>query len=248
MKTRPGFTLAELLLAVIIFSFMMTSLATIYSTANRNMFQNYRANIVKTNVGIAMRAIQNTLVGATRLDTPIYGASGNILAFATNVDQNTGCYPVNTDASSSRLIQGVYLSAASPPAWHYFCVAQDATTPGVTALYYHTGLIPLGPPGTGCDSATPAIWDRNGANGYPAFCGFEGGGTVTLLMQIKDNSAPVVIPPLFSRSNADNVYEKDLVLVRLRSYWSASSRGFGKSQRDVDFSLASAVKASIPVQ
>ncbi len=244
MKTRPGFTLAELILAVIIFSFMATSLATIYSTANRHMFQNYRTNIVKSNVGLAMRAIQNTMAGATRLDLPAYNSSGNVLAFATNVDQNTGCYPVNTAALSAAVI-GTQVSPASPPTWHYFCVAQDATTPGVTALYYHTAPITGG---TGCDVASPSTWNGTGPAGYPSYCGFGGGGTVTLLMQIKDNAAPVAIQDFFSRRNSDGVYEKDLVLIRLRSFWSASYRGFGKSQRDVDFSLTSAAKANIPVQ
>lgn len=239
MKKRPGFTLAELILAVIIFGFMSTSLATIYSTANRNMFQNYRSNIIKTNVGLSMRAIQNTLTTATRLDAPLYNSSGNILAFASNVDQLSGCYPVNSAALSAALI-GTQVSPASPPTWHYFCIAPDASLAGVNSLYYHTGVIPGG---SGCDAVSPTTWNGTGPNGYPAYCGFGGGGTVTLLMQAVQTSQD-----FFTRRNTDDVYERDLVLVRLRSQWSASMRGFGKSQRDVDFTLRSAVKVNIPVQ
>src|ERR1035437_10370770 len=95
MKTRPGFTLAELVIAVLIFGFMSTSLATIYSTANRHMFQNYRNNMIKSNVSLALSDIRHNLQQATRVDIPAVGAGGNVLAFTSNVDQLTGCYPVN---------------------------------------------------------------------------------------------------------------------------------------------------------
>jgi len=66
MKEREGFTLAELVLSVFIFSFIAASLATIVSTTNRHMFQNYRKNIIKTNILISLRSIQNNLSVATR--------------------------------------------------------------------------------------------------------------------------------------------------------------------------------------
>jgi prepilin-type N-terminal cleavage/methylation domain-containing protein len=219
MKKRQGFTLAELILAVLIFSFMMTSLATIYSTSSRNMFQNYRVNIIKTNVGVAMRAVQNNLSAATKITSPCLPKdpfppnpcipAGNILAFATNVDQLTGCYPVGPGNA----------------AWHYFCIAPDPVSPSMNDLYYHTGTIAGG---SGCASAAPTTW--NGP--YPAFCGLGGGGTVTILMQAASPN-----PDFFSRRAADGVYEQDAVRVKLRSLWSASGRGFGKAQRDVDFTM-----------
>lgn len=218
MKKRPGFTLAELVLAVMIFGFMATSLATIYSTSNRHMFQNYRSNIVKTNVGISMKAIQNTLSIATRIDVPAYGAAGNILAFATNVDQMTGCFPVGPGTAN----------------WHYFCVAPDVIDPAINSLYYHTGTIAGG---TGCGVASPSTW----AGPYPAFCGYGGGGTVTMLMQITTAARQSSFVPFFSRAPADGVNERNVVRVRLRSLWSASDRRLGKSQRDIDFMLDSAV-------
>ena len=44
------------------------------------------------------------------------------------------------------------------------------------------------------------------------------------------NGAPVVVR---------GITERDQVWVSIRSFWSASARGFGKSQRDVDFTLTS---------
>lgn len=220
MTYRKGFTMAELILALFIFGFMSMSLATIYATANRHMFQNYRRNILKTNADFAMKVIHNTLSTATRLDFPAYGAAGNALAFASNVDQLNGCYRIST---------------ADPAAWHYFCVAPDAANPGVNNLYYHTGVINGG--NAGCMTAAPAIWNP----AYPNFCGFGGGGTVTLLMQY-------VVPPdpprsqfTFSRAALDGVREVPSVRVTLRSFWVAANRGFGSNQRDIDFTLDSLI-------
>lgn len=105
MKNRPGFTLAELLIAILIFSLMMISLATIYGTSNRHLFQSYRENVVKSNLNIAMKTIQNAVSKATRIDAPSPGSSSNELKVATNVDNTTGCYP---------LIPGKNIE------WHYF--------------------------------------------------------------------------------------------------------------------------------
>jgi len=224
MKKRRGFTLAELMMAVFIFSFVAASLATIYSTANRHMFQNYRRNIVKTGVLVSMRAIQNNLSVATRVDLPLLNEQGTVLAFAVNVDQGQppgylGCYPI---------------SAADQASWHYFCLANDPLIPGSRSLYYHTGTIAGGPP---CGDTAALNWDPNTGYAVPV-CGPGGGGKVTLLMQY--------VPPdpykPFSRRASEGINEHDTVRVTLRSVWSASGRGFGSSQRDVDFSLDSVVK------
>jgi len=70
MRSRRAFTLVELIIAVFIFSYIAASLATIYSTTNRHMFQNYRRNVIKTDVLVSMRSIQAGLTAATRLDLP----------------------------------------------------------------------------------------------------------------------------------------------------------------------------------
>lgn len=220
MKEREGFTLAELVLSVFIFSFIAASLATIVSTTNRHMFQNYRTNIIKTNVLISMKAIQNKLSVATRVDLPAAGAVDTRLAFATNVDQNTGCYPV--------------YAAAPAPAWHYFCLANSR-------LYYYTGPVNGGV--NACGTPAPTIWCLNnpavnGCYTVPA-CGGGGG---TLLMENVLPSLPG--GALFSRRPADGVNEVDTVRVWLRSQWipSAPGRGLGAAQRDVDTTLDSVIR------
>ncbi|MEK7720803.1 MAG: prepilin-type N-terminal cleavage/methylation domain-containing protein, partial [Elusimicrobiota bacterium] len=161
MKNRAGFTLAELILSVFIFSFIAASLATIVSTTNRHMFQNYRRNVLKTNVLLSMRRVQNNLSVATRIDLPLAGARNTSLAFAVNVDQTTGCYPI---------------SAADPASWHYFCLAKDK-------LYYHTGPITGSGSATACGKPTPSIWCANNPISGSCYavpsCGGTGG---TLLM------------------------------------------------------------------
>lgn len=234
MKTRPGFTLAELIIAVLIFGFMSTSLATIYSTANRHMFQNYRNNTIKSNVSLAMHDVRNSLQQATRIDLPAVGTGGNVLAVASNVDQLTGCYPVNPTVA---------------PVWHYFCTRADAVDPTITDLYHHSGVIAVN--ATSCGDFPSSFWN---AGSYPVpVCGTQQAGqTVTLIMQFAVPAAAPYSPVMFSRraSAPDNVYERDSVLVTLRSLWLASVRGFGTSQRqrDVDFTLASQVKITIPNQ
>ena len=136
---RKGFTLMELVLATLMFGFMMMSLASIYSTANRHMFQSYRQNIIKSNASTAMKTITVRLSEANRVDAPIEGFSGNFLRFAVNVDQTSGCYPVNP---------------AITPTWHYFCYIPKAganCTPADCLLYYHTANY-TGPGGGGCPS------------------------------------------------------------------------------------------------
>jgi prepilin-type N-terminal cleavage/methylation domain-containing protein len=221
IKKCHGFTLVELIISVLIFSFMMASMATVYSTANRYMFQNYRGNVIKSSAGLSMKAIQSTLSTATRIDLPAYGNTGTVLAYAANVDQTTGCYPITTVA---------------PAAWYYFCVAADPQDATVQDLYYHTGTIAGG---TGCAAAAPTIWTLS----YPPFCGCSGAGCGSSVMILMKNVTGVP----FSRSG---VTSPDLVHVTLHSLWQASARGFGQlgAQRDVDFTLDTVVKASVPAQ
>lgn len=220
MKEREGFTLAELVLSVFIFSFIAASLATIVSTTNRHMFQNYRKNIIKTNILISMRSIQNNLSVATRVDSPAMGNRGTVLAFAKNVDQNSqnptgpGCYPV---------VAGVQAS------WHYYCLAG-------TSLYYHTGTIGTGG-AVACGNASPSMW--NPGTGYSV----PGCASGTLLMEHVSALAPALPGgALFSRASFDGISSVDTVRVLLHSNWSATGQGFGASQRDVDSSLDSVVR------
>ncbi len=229
-RARPGFTLAEMILALFIFSFMSASLATIYATANRHMFQNYRRNTIKTNADFAMHTIQHVLSQATRIDLPAYGQSGSRLYVVDNVDQLTGCYPVKSGVAAN---------------WHVFCTGPDSQDGTVTDLYYHTGQISNGG-GNPCGSASPSYW-TSGSYPVPA-CGVAGGNqTVTILMQyVTTPSNPSA--SIFSRMPSDGVAQRDAVAVNLRSFWDASARHFGSKQRqqDIDFSLSSLVQVSRP--
>lgn len=223
MKDRKGFTLAELVLSVLIFSFIAASLATIVSTTNRHVFQNYRKNIIKTNVLLAMKRIQNNLAVATRVDLPLPGTAGNVLAFAVNIDQGRtppsypGCYPI----------------IAGPPAsWHYFCLASGN-------LYYHTGTLNTNGM-SACGNPAALTW---GTGGYGVAGGCGTGGELLI-----SNVIPMLTgTTLFSRHPSDNVLEADVVRVKLRSQWVAGAPGvgLGGSQRDVDFRLDTALKFNI---
>jgi len=233
IKRRNAFTLVEMILAVFIFGYMSASMATIYSTTNRHMFQNYRRNIVKTSTLVSMRAIQNNLALATRIDWPNRTAPNdrlNTLAFATNIDQLTGCYPVNP---------------FQPVHWHYFCLGNDPLIAGSRNLYYHTNTTALaaGPACSNFPSPCPTCWTPTS---YPVpTCGAAAAGqTVTLLMR---HVVPLPATSggfLFSRRGADGAAPVGAVRVALRSFWQANPRGFGTSQRDVDFTLDTVLSVS----
>ncbi len=219
---RAGFTLAELIITTLIFGFMVTSLATIYSTANKHMFQNYRINTFKSNASIAMKTITTRLQEANRIDAPGLNVSGSILAFAVNIDKMSGCYPVNPAEVSS---------------WHYFCHSSQITAdcPSGSCLYYHTAVIA----GGGICPSGPA-WSGI----YPvAFCGPGGGGTVTLLSSYLFPRIPA--PALFSRGASSAI-----VNISLRVRWDpatnyvAGSHDFRTSGKLIDSTLATAVRVN----
>jgi prepilin-type N-terminal cleavage/methylation domain-containing protein len=229
MEKRRAFTLVELMVAIFIFSFMAASMATIYSTAHRHMLQNYRGNAVKSTMILGLRAIQNNLAAATRVDVPALGAQGNVLDFATNVDRLTGCYPVSLAAV-----------AVSPPAWHHFCLGNDTAAPGTQALFYHSANLPAS--GIPCGQAGSPVW--NGVYPVPpGSCGLNMGGQTVI--KLSQYVVPLPGQQIFSRRSAERINDSATVRVRLRSFWDASARSLGASQRDVDFSLDTVIAASV---
>ncbi len=214
-ETRRGFSLAEMMIGVMISGMVLASLASIHSTSTTHLFQNYRQNTIKNGASVAMKTVMTRLSLATRIDNPAFGNSGNILAIAENVDQLTNCRPIR---------------AGEPVAWHYFCRFTNITVscPSGNCLMYHTGTIAGG---TGCPNtvAEPAV-------PYPAFCGPGGGGTVTKLTDYLN----VAASPLFSRRNVPvanpDVAERDTVRVRIRVTWTPSVP-LSRSARPVDSQL-----------
>lgn len=192
IKAHKGFTLIELLVVVVIFGMMVMSLAAIYGAANGHMFQGYRQNTIKSGASVAIKAITARLTEATQVDSPAPGLESNTLLFATNVDNITGCFPMNPN---------------EPVLWHEFCHVSAVTTecPYGNCLYYHTGVVAT----AGACPSGPT-WDPSV---YPA-CGSTGMGTKVLL-------ASFVQPPpggtLFSRTQG-----RTLVDVNLRVYWDPS--------------------------
>ena len=202
-----GFTLVELLISILIFAMMMSALATIYGTISRHMFQNYKQNILKTNLSVAMKVIQSRLILATRVDSPAFKNSENVLAFATNVDSQTGCSPVNqiTISPTSKTL-------VTPNKWHYFCRAVNAKT-GFNDLYYHTGNIGSDTGGCPCSAGHSNEW--TGLGDYPVpLCGKGGGGTVT---KILENAQLPLSGFMFSRRDTLGIREVDQVRVTLRT-------------------------------
>ncbi|OGS13618.1 MAG: hypothetical protein A2285_05945 [Elusimicrobia bacterium RIFOXYA12_FULL_57_11] len=122
MKNIPGFTLVELLVATMLTAFLGVSLVTIYSTANRHVFQNYRGNTIKSDVSLAMRAIRNVMAQANSIYEPASGNTGARLLVASNMDQMTNCRPSNLIV----------------PKWHLFCTDTSGTN---IRLFYHSGNI-----------------------------------------------------------------------------------------------------------
>lgn len=201
LRFLTGFTLAELMISVLIFSMMMTALVTIYGTINKHMFQSYRQNIVKNNLSIAVKAIQIRLMTATRVDIPAFNARGNVLAFVTNVDKQSGCSPVNSAIANT---------------WHYFCRAAcpnpDEATP---CLYYHTGPVPFDTGGCPCAADDTNQW----IGSYPVgVCGEHGGGTVTsILHNVQISSMERFFSRRFNKLTKEKINEEDQVQISLRT-------------------------------
>ena len=217
MKKYPGFTLIELVVAILISGFIAVALATIYSTANRHIFQNYRGNTIKSDVSLGMRAIRNVMAQATRIDQPLSNTSGTRLLVASNVDQLTGCYPIGP----------------GPATWHLFCTVTSGSN---IQLYYHTGVYPNtcacpGPVPPPCVQGNPAV---------STICGSFGG---TLLTQFLNTTSVFSRSSTLGDIPANDSLS---VRVRLHSVWLAANRGYGSVQRDVDYALDTTFSVSRP--
>ena len=243
-RQSAGFTLVELIIATLIFGFMVASLSTLYSTANKHMFQNYRMDKFKSEASVAMKAITSRLQEANRIDSPALNSAGNILAFAVSVDQLTGCYPVNT---------------SEPASWHYFCRSTSSSgdcPSGSGCLYYHTGPF-TGTGGGGCPPTVNPVLNWTFPQGtyprgsYPVqFCGTGGGGAVTLLASFVDVTAPI-----FSRlqvtgnPSTDIAGSSALVNINLRVRWDPAtngnaSRDFRNTGKLIDATLNTTVRVN----
>lgn len=93
LKRAPGFTLVELMLATLIFSMVIAGLASIYTTAFSQSGSVLRDARLKSTAMLSFKQMTQSLVSATRLDSPPKNGSGVVLSGCTNMapdgQQNT---------------------------------------------------------------------------------------------------------------------------------------------------------------
>lgn len=168
-RSRAGFTLAELLVSMLMSGFLFVSLAALYSAGIRYQVRTFDRTAVGNRALIAQRTIQANVSQATLIDVdtlPI-GGTGNTLFVGINV------YPGNQSASAGG-------PAVQPPLLNFgglgaryalFCLtpavsgASAVCPPGfghpnpATArrcLVYYGGPWPIPNPAIGCGDAAPA--------------------------------------------------------------------------------------------
>lgn len=224
MKKRYAFTLVEVLVATMIFTFVSLSMMSVYFAANRHVLQNYRADKLKADLATAMRAITTVAAQATRIDSPAANAETNDLILATNIESGaTPCYPMVTSTNDA---------AAPTPTWYRFCwkqyVAPRDTNNG--DLYFHYGTI------TGsvaCPNSTGAGFTNPGS-GFT--CG-SGNNAMLLATEVTRTTN------LFSRkihtatdAKPTRLMNNSTVRVYLNSKWNTGGT-FNATQNPVDYTL-----------
>ena len=127
---KKGFTLVEILVALVIFGFMVLALSGVFATANRFFYHQYREDILKTRFITAMKYIQNKMMVANEIITPAYGYLSSNITFITNAVANP---------SNPNLICRPYSPASTD--WHHFCITPCPSPFSGNCLYYHTGQI-----------------------------------------------------------------------------------------------------------
>lgn len=174
MKKRDAFSLMEVLVATMIFSFVALSMISVYYAANRNVLQNFRSDKLKADVAISMRAIGNVMSQATRIETPGNGSSGNTLLVLSNVESGSNpCCPMVPESYG-----------APAPQWHKFCVDSNKN------LWYYNG------PVTSCGNCPNLTNYSIVRTGLSSNCGSAAGSNVTRILLATNIQT---YTPVFSR-------------------------------------------------
>ena len=169
MNTRgdKGFTLAELMVASLLFAMVIAGLATIYATLFKQTGRVMSENMLKNQATVAMRAIKQEIGQATMLTVPALGSSSNHLA---------GCRNLLSDGTIVESSAKAYMEGASSGfgfGCFRFCVRPTelvgsqcltgSQTPPPCLFYYRpeSGLVAVGwrnqpnsPPGPAVDDST----------------------------------------------------------------------------------------------
>lgn len=192
MRSEAGFTLVELLLAVVIFSMVMGGLAVIHSSAFKQGGRMVYDARIKHMATISQRALQMEITEATLLEIPALGASGRHVRGYKNVAVD-GFQPMSGNAGDTK--------------WFHFCVSNNIvgscglTNYPVGCLWYYSA------PG----AAPPVIDD--------GVCGNAAGGVTPQLLatHITSTVAGVVgTDAYFTRDPANGVQEDNQVRANFR--------------------------------
>jgi hypothetical protein len=138
--------LVELMIAVIIFMMVMSTLVLIWANSHRMLAATVRSVIHRNEISMAIKQISNDIAGAGTIDLPVDDSSQfYALAGASNVDQS-GCFPQDPNSGIN---------------WFYYCFTTAKTNPGNNLpeqnLYYYSGAH-QGGAAPGCPPSTAAMW------------------------------------------------------------------------------------------
>ncbi len=142
---RKGYSLVEILVALVIFSFMAVALSGVFATANRFFAHQYREDLFKTRFVTAMKFIQNKMMTANEVLIPAPNNLSGYITFLSNVAVNP--------SSTNQICRP---ATALPSMWHYVCRDNG------NRLFYHSGDLTI----SNCPTYT-TIWLSN----PPTTCG-----------------------------------------------------------------------------
>ncbi len=192
-ENNGGFTLAEMMVAILIFLMVAASLVGFWLSAHKYMVNSFREHLIKNSANLAMRQINIDLNAASRVDFPDMSGTysetiGNSTAtvwmgMVEEVDGD-GCFPISPDAEE------IY--------WTVYCVSAKDLSTGTSNLYRYTGSVKLDTVvAPGCPSADASRnWLVNGGASVvvtypvqPDKCGLAVSGTErsTLIEGLRGN-------------------------------------------------------------
>lgn len=239
MKQHAGFTLMEVLVSTMIFSFVGLSMISVYYAANRNVLQNFRSDKLKADVATSMRAIGSVMAQATSIVTPTEGGSGFNLVVMSNVESGTSypcCPMVPTDSP--------YYGPA--PKWYRFCVQTTDSAKQRGRLWYYSGNVSTC---NGCPNTASYSISRSGST---IACGAKGNNRLLLASNI-DMAVPIfsrvkqpttltttagMLKRTSNTSHTRIVYPRHTINVYLNTKWNINNSE-NASQNPVDYTLES---------